>query len=322
VRSSYASRPAWDDTPQDGASLHSVAPEPKVYWNARHRVFFGKYKHGGRWKNKVVPVSIDDREKATLWFAAWLRRLGETGVEPVNGEVQVSERKTVRSLADRWLKWKKEQAGDDAKAFKGSKRLLDRWVFPHAIADADIEHELDIGHCTDWIEWVKRSGRAPLTVRNIVQGLRGFLVDVRGKGWVRLRENPLLDPYIRKVIGGTDTLAGRNTIIHLKKDEAQRLIASDSPHILQVRRVRTLFAVATGCRMGEIAALRFEDIDLGARVPTARVFRQVQKSGRNGALLFKEPKKKSHRILPLHPTLAAALRWWKGTRPADRVVTT
>ena len=126
-----------------------------------------------------------------------------------------------------------------------------------------------------------------------------------------VEENPLLDPYIRKVLGTADTVAGKNTIIHLKKEEAQRLLLCDSEHIAPIRKVRNLLAIATGGRAGEIGALRWEDVNLDADVPTVTIFRQVQFTGLKGAPVFKEPKRRSHRILPLHPTAAAALRWWK-----------
>ncbi len=311
MRSAYSKRPMTEEVTFAGPFLQTIGGEPKVYWSKRHRVFFGKYKVHGNWKNKVIPVCIDTEEKATKWFTLWLEKLEADHVEPVNDQVHLDERKTIRNLGDRWLTWKKQNCTTDLKAHRDADRLLRKWVYPHPIADVDLETELDLGQCTDWVEWVKKAGRASYTTRNIVQGLRGFLVDVRGKGWVALKENPLLDPYIRKVLGTADTVAGKNTIIHLKKEEAQRLVLCDSEHVAPSRRVRHLFAIATGARAGEIGALRWEDIDLDARVPTVTIFRQVQFIGLKGAPVFKEPKRRSHRILPLHPTAVAALRWWK-----------
>jgi integrase len=284
---------------------------PKVYWNKRHRVFFGKYRLNGRWKTKTVPVNVDSEERATNWFGAWFKALQQTGVEPVNDEVKADDRKTIRRLTKRWLDWKRETLGHDRKAFEGFMRTLEKWVLPYPIADIDLEHELNLGHCTDWIEAVKKAGRAPMTTRNIVQTLRGFLVDVRGKGWVKLRENPLLDPYIRKVLGPAETVAGRNTIIHLSKEQVQQLFGCDVDAIAAARQIRNLIAVATGCRLGEMRAWAWSDFDLDAVVPTARIFRQVQFTGPDGEATAKDPKRHSHRVIPLHPSAAAALRWWK-----------
>lgn len=286
---------------------------PKVYWNKRHRVFFGKYKLNGRWKNKMVPVNVDTEEGALVWFQTWFDALSTTGVEPVNSEIKADDRKTIRRIAQRWLDWKREQLGQDRKAYEGAKRTLNKWVLPYAIADIDLERNLNLGHCTDWIEAVKKVGRAPMTTRNIVQALRGFLVDVRGKGWVNLRENPLLDPYVRKVLGPPDTVAGRNTIIHLNKDQVAKLLVCDAPEIPAIRKVGNLVAVATGCRLGEIRAWTWSDFDLDATMATARVFKQVQFTGPEGEAVAKDPKRHSHRIIPLHPSAVKALRWWKAT---------
>ena len=143
-----------------------------------------------------------------------------------------------------------------------------------------------------------------------MQGLRGFLIDARGKGWIRLRENPFLDPYIKRMLSGADTLAGKNTIIHLTAPQVTKLLVCESSLIPSMRKVRNLVAIATGARLGELAAWRWEDFDLDTPIPTVKVFRQVQFSAEPGKPVFKEPKRKSHRILPLHPTATKAMRWW------------
>ena len=93
---------------QASAPIPKVVVAPRVYWDKRHRVFFGKYRLNGHWKNKVVPVNLDTEEKATHWFHVWVLQFEQTGVEPVNDEVKV-ERKTIRNLAKRWLAWRREE---------------------------------------------------------------------------------------------------------------------------------------------------------------------------------------------------------------------
>lgn len=106
MRSSYSKRLPTEEVTFGGPFLQTIGGEPKVYWNKRQRVFFGKYKLNGQWKNKVIPVCIDTEEKATKWFAMWLEKLEADRVEPVNDQVQLDERKTIRNLGDRWLIWK------------------------------------------------------------------------------------------------------------------------------------------------------------------------------------------------------------------------
>jgi hypothetical protein len=50
---------------------------------------------------------------------------------------------------------------------------------------------------------------APFTVRNIVQAVRGFLSDCRGKGWADIAENPFNDAFVKRKTAGTQTVAGK-----------------------------------------------------------------------------------------------------------------
>lgn len=289
----------------------SSKADGRIYWNRRHRVFFAKYKVADQWKTKTLPVTCDTEEKAREWFKVWRDARDRTGVEPLNQDVVVDNRKTIRKLSKTWLDWKKSQPGVDRREMRTSSGLVKKWALPHAIADIDLENELTLGHCTEWVEWVMRSGRAPYTIRNIVSALRGFLVDARGKGWVQMRENPLLDPYIKRLVGGAEQVAGRNTIIHLKRDEVAKLLSCASAKIPNMRRVRNLLAIATGCRAAEIVGLCWDDMRLDDPIPTVRVFRQLRTPGSKSEAMFKDPKRKSHRILPLHRALVETLRAWK-----------
>lgn len=294
--------------PRDTASSGA---DGRIYWSRRHRVFFAKYKVGDQWKTKTLPVTCDTEEKARDWFRSWRGTRDRAGVDPLNQDVVVDNRKTIRKLSSAWLDWKRSQPGVDRRDMRMSSGLVKKWTLPHPIADLDLENELTLGHCTEWVEWVMRSGRAPYTVRNVVSALRGFLVDARGKGWVQMRENPLLDPYIKRLVGGAEQVAGRNTIIHLKRDDVAKLLSCASAKIPNVRRVRNLFAVATGCRAAEILGVCWDDIRLDDPIPTVRVFRQLRVGGSRAEAMFKDPKRKSHRVLPLHPALVETLRAWK-----------
>jgi hypothetical protein len=103
----------------------------RVYWDKRHRVFFGKYRLNGRWKNKLVPVNIDTGGPAYTWFRTWFETLQRSGVEPANNEITVDERKTIRKLAKRWLDWKRDTNPNDRKLYDGCTRTLDKWVLSY-----------------------------------------------------------------------------------------------------------------------------------------------------------------------------------------------
>lgn len=303
---------------------------PNVTWNRHHRVYQGKYKVNGKWKTKVVPVNVQDEREAKVWFAQFLSSFTSTGVAPVNEEVVIDRRKTIRSLADRWLEVVRRD--NDEKTYNACRRTLHTYLFPHSISHCDLENELDVGRCVAWIDWLRtlkgqktRRPLAPLTIRNIVQGLRQFLVDVRGRGWANMRENPLLDPYIRRVMGRPEPVAGKGTIVCLTEEQARALLNAPLDRVPQWR--RTLYAVGlyTGLRLSEIAGLSFGDLFLDDQdgTPRVRVFRQLRTGGEEPA--FVSPKRGSHRWVPLHPRLVAELKAWKqsgwfewtGSKPTD-----
>lgn len=124
-------------------------------------------------------------------------------------------------------------------------------------------------------------------------------------------------PLVRPLDGQISRLRGRTSrppqaVLSGRWERVvQRLMLCESEHVPSIRQVRNLFAIVTGARAGKIGALRWEDVDLEVRVPTATIFRQVQFTGLKGSPIFKDPKRRSHRILSLHPSAASALRWWK-----------
>lgn len=121
---------------------------------------------------------------------------------------------------------------------------------------SDLENELDIGHCTSWTEWVKTHGLAPLTVRNVVQGLRGFLVDIRGKGWARLREKRLRKKMV--TLGGPLDMKG---LVAAKKDIPTQLEGDDEwyyPTTPFWDPVRKQTSVGLGCGLSS----SFEPVDV------------------------------------------------------------
>jgi len=259
---------------------------------------------GGKRKTKAVPVNIQDEAAAQTWFDNWYEQSQLEQRRLSNDQVVSTKRKTFRSLSSLWFDLLRARYAGDDPSYNGSKRTLEHYVLTQPIADVDIEGELDIGHCTAWVEWLKTLGKSPLTVRNVVQTLRGFLVDARGKGWVKLRENPLLDPYLKKV------MPKRGPIVNVYLDEAQvrTLLTCDSPGTDAIKRVRNLTAIATGMRAGELIGLVWSNVDLDKGL--VRVFQQVRPNG-PGQFVVRAPKKDSHRTLPLHPTALAALKWWR-----------
>jgi len=275
----------------------------KVAYNRSSRAYQGKFKDtDGRWKTKKVPVNIDSEDLAQDWFDRWDH-------DRLNGIV-VSQPivKTLRTLSITWVKHVRAQGNE--KNARGAQSFIDKYVLTHQIADTPLEGgDFDIGQASAWVLWMKKQPIAPLTVRNRVQMMRGFVVDIRGNGWAKMTENPFTDPYIKKVLGKAHQLAGQGTLVHLSTEEAQTLILCPHGSIPEHRKVRNLVSLATGARHGEVAGWMWSDVELDAKIPFIRIQRQYQFE--RGQATFKPPKRDSKRIVPLHPTVVAVLKWWK-----------
>jgi integrase len=268
----------------------------KIYYNAKQRVYFGKYKSAeGKWRNKLCPVSVaHDEALALAWFTAWLRNHDDVW------RPEEHTKKSVRELASKWLSWKREKSEDD---YASAERLLRLYVYPTELADVDLETELSVGHATAWTEWLLTKKVGYYAKRNATQAVRSMLSDMRGKGWANIRENPFTDPFVRKLLKGPRS----RTIVHVPVPSLVSLLsATERPD----RVLRVLFAACTGLRLREAAALAWSHIDLTGPVPHVRVERQLSKL-EDGEATFKLPKRDSTRVIPLHPALVTALSWWK-----------
>lgn len=283
---------------------------PQVTWSSATRSWLGKYRLDGKRHPKRIPVDVvchshpegphgrcrGCEDKALQWLSSWLIRGGKSGAVP-------TERKTLRVIGEAWV-----ELVSDPKAIIERRRLLDRYLNVHPIADIDAERELDVPSAVVWIAWLKelkskKTGRplAPMTVRNIVQMLRDLLVEARGRGWIRRPENPLKDPFINKIMGKPERLAGDEPIV-LSKEQCSALLTDD--RIPAPRRRRYILALSTGLRLGELLALRWSDLDLNEGI--VRVTRQLSVNG------FKLPKKGKVRWVPLSTRLIAELQKIEG----------
>ncbi|MBK7583141.1 MAG: tyrosine-type recombinase/integrase [Myxococcales bacterium] len=90
----------------------------------------------------------------------------------------------------------------------------------------------------------------------------------------------------------------------VRRGPAPRLLKSEK--LPEERRVRYLLAFTSGMRDGELAGLTWTDLDDS----TVRVAKQVSTRARTPT----RPKTRyAHRVLPLHPLTAEALKTWKAT---------
>jgi integrase len=277
-----------------------AAPLPKTRLYAVADGTIGRWKNPatGRWENKRVPKDEDDPES---WFLAWIHeRLAEGAA---TGQTAKKRSTTIRLLVPRWQKHKLSLAGADPRKIKPTCSCILRYAGP--LLDVPLD-EMTVPKVAAWVDGLQRSGRAPFTVRNIIQAHRSLVIDARGMGWVDLKENPFADPYVRGKLKGIAPKAGKDVIVALPLDEALKLIAYDKTLIPDGRKVLNLLAMVTGMRLAEVAAVSWRDIKDDN---TLTVFRQLDRGGFKPA--FKSPKLGSRRVIPLHPLAVRALAWWK-----------
>lgn len=154
------------------------------------------------------------------------------------------------------------------------------------------------------------NGFSPASIRRLHAVLTGALKQARREGLIP--RNPAEDVVLPK--------ARKKERRVLTPEETERFLAA-----AQKRRLYPSFlvAVGTGMRVGELLALRWEDVDLDAGV--VRVRREVirlrdQPGPTKTKLAFMTPKSQAGiREIPLTATVLAELRRWKARQAEEKL---
>ncbi len=295
----------------------------------------------GVWKETRIPREHRTERAAERWALAWLHEYRKgVGDRPVLAEVD-DERPTVRELAEKWL----ELVDANPKLSPGTRAQHRSCMLRHVLAYREVADvpipDLGPAGLRAWVRRVRDDGKltitwkdapdgkrvrstvrggplAPFTCRNIVNTLTAFFADCMAEEWVDLPANPMKHEAVRREIPEGVTLAGKHTIIHLTKPVAERLLTC--PGVPEWRRVRTLHEVTSGLAEGEVSGLRWDDVDLDATPPVARVTKALAKCGKDGwATLSKTKTPNRVRVVPLHTATVRALRAWKASGWARHV---
>lgn len=302
-----------------------------------------------KWKEHRIPREIARTEKqaerySTAWLSEYRAQLGDRPAALV--EVVEDVKPTIRSLADDWIDLRDgDPKLSPAIRQQNASNLRQHVLRYPEIADVPI-CDLGSGVLREWLRKVRDHGKlkkvvvktpdggdrtkpgrggkwvatgeplAAYSTRNVVNSLTAFFDDAMAEEWIDIPANPMRHPGVRKEIPDAVTRAGRRVIVHLSKPVAEKLLAS--PTTSEIRRTRYLVALTSGMRDGEIAALRWDDVDLEAR--TLAVTKNLATKGPEGwATLGKTKTDASVRTLPLHPLAARALKAWKATGWARHV---
>lgn len=238
------------------------------------------------------------------------KRLAELVVLAEQGQLGASTRMTVAEYLERWLE---DYANSVApKTLSTYTSLVRSYVTP-ALGTLSLA-KLTPTHLVRFFSTLREKPRAdgregllsPATVHAVYRLLRTALnTAVR---WQLLPRNPMdgVEPprIARKEMRALDVAQARQFLA---------AAAEESP------RWHAFFAmlVHTGCRPGELKALRWEDVDLAAG--TVRICRHVQRLPGQGFVEGATKTASGRRTLALGPELVALLRRHRATQAAERL---
>lgn len=279
-----------------------------VYRNQVHSVWIVKWKaEDGKWRTKQVPSVVKDADDAKRWAEAWFPNRSIQSFTPKLPPL------TMATLCARWVRHLREESGEEKANDADTVRRV--WLEPYAIGKV-VADELTLADCVRWVEALKRTDRAPNTIRNVVQAVRTMVADARGHGWVNPeRPNHFSDEYLLRRMKGAQTVAGKEVVIHFSLAEALRIVGYRGREVPLRRHTKNVLAVCTGMRAAELSGLTWDRLDLESKTPTVTVDRQLTPE-----LKLKEPKKGSFRVVPLHPVAVEALKRWRVACNSDEVV--
>lgn len=283
--------------------------EHNLFWSEARKRYMLKFKTASGWKSKSVPKEIKTQKAAEFWAEQWLaaeRAKSGTRAPSVLGS----------TVADKWEAWIDLRKGRDKRS---STHSDDTSHFKHHLLPflgGDLIGAITVARVRELVRTLKkkrgRGGKGEilsgLKIRNIVQTLRLFLDDAKAEGWCALESNPARDPAVRTEMPAAERKSG-NRVLYLTVEAVQAVL--DHPEVSPIHKLEFLLGTL-GLRAGEIAGLRFAKVMLEAEVPHLVVDVAVVTRSETGWAQEGDVKSSaSERRVPLPPSYAAALRWWK-----------
>ncbi|MFA5892255.1 MAG: tyrosine-type recombinase/integrase [Actinomycetota bacterium] len=266
------------------------------------RVLVLAYQRGdASWGQHRLPDTIRGKHEADRYAATWIAEQRANG--KLDAPLRRGESATIAELFPRWLKLReanprlKASTVADNKSH-GAAHILST-LGPVAV------DTLTVPRLREWVRLIRGRVQSASAARNILATLSSFLGDCIAEGWTVLRENPGAAKPVRAELPEVT----RDDVVFLSLDHAQTLV--DCAGVPVDRAVRYVLGFLTGMRDGELAGGSMADVHLDDVVPTWHVVRACQCKGEAGYATMGTPKtRRSKRIIPLHPTAVAALRWW------------
>jgi integrase len=237
----------------------------------------------GQRRQLARTVRLATRREAERELRAFVTEFEEGAVR--------AERRTVAGLLDAWHEHKAGR-GRSITTLREYRRLIDRQLKPRF---GDLPLERLTGRDLDrYYDELIAAGLAPATVRQVHAVMRGALGQAVKWDW--LNTNPALK--------ATPPPLRRPAVRAPEPDEVRLLIekalAEDPAFGVFLR-----LAVVTGARRGELCALRWSDVDLGAAAVT--IARSMAED-RGGRLVEKGTKTHAERLVSIDHETAAVMR--------------
>ncbi len=258
---------------------------------ARGGKIWCRLKVNGRWVSKPTGYAVGQEREAR----AYAKR--RQGIVDDKAEAAADDALTVRAYAADWIKDRRgrvQTVGDEDTRLK-------LHVLPH-VGDLKLE-DVRPRHVRDMVAALRKGDLAPRTVRHCYSTLRTMLQTAIREELIQ--SNPC--------VLGRDELpkkqdkdpAWRATAV-FARSEVEALISD--PRIPLDRRVLWALLALTGCRFGEVAALRWRAYD---RTQEPLGLLSVHASFDKKSKREKSVKTGTPRRVPVHPTLAAILAEWR-----------
>jgi integrase len=158
-----------------------------------------------------------------------------------------------------------------------------------------------------WLRGLRERLSASRT-RNVFFSLSKMLDDAAAEEWITLPVNPCRHAKVREEVPAIEARDDEQKARHTEEQARQLIAATSAPE----RHLRYILAFTTLMRDGELAGLRWADLDTEHDVPVVRVRTAIAMYGTDGHATRKAPKTPaSKRTLPLHPLALEALKSWR-----------
>jgi len=213
----------------------------------------GVYRRGSRYAVTYRDPSGKQRQRSAATLAEARLLKAELTADVKRGSYREQSRLTLAEYVDEWIR---TYAGRTTRGLRPQtlaeyRRMLELHILP--VLGRRLLTEIEPRHVRGLAADLGAAGKRPQTVRNILAPLRALFATAVEDGVVR--SSPCV--ALRLKAGTTPERHARA----LTQEELERLLNE----VPDQWRLLIRFLAQTGLRIGELVALRWDDIDLGAR---------------------------------------------------------